>query len=140
MLFSLIYVSSARKELPKAALLKLLESGRERNERDGITGLLLYKNGNIMQVLEGEKDNVMNLFCRIERDRRHRGVIVLLKRDIEQRCFGDWTMGFRDMNDPELHKNEAFNGLLNSSLEADEFVGNDASVMKLIETFKRQMR
>jgi hypothetical protein len=53
-MFSIVYVSSALKPFSKTDLLTLLEKSRENNTSLGISGMLLYKDGNFMQVLEGE--------------------------------------------------------------------------------------
>jgi hypothetical protein len=39
-----------------------LEQSRENNLRLDVTGMLLYKGGNFMQMLEGEKDAVLGLY------------------------------------------------------------------------------
>ena len=56
-MFYLIYVSSAIKLMHDDELLLLLEKARENNSRLGITGMLLYKEGNFMQMLEGGKED-----------------------------------------------------------------------------------
>jgi hypothetical protein len=50
----LIYCSDAREAMDSVALQSLLELARARNAALGITGMLLYSNGRILQVLEGE--------------------------------------------------------------------------------------
>lgn len=50
----------------------LLQQSRENNLRLGITGLLLYKDLDFTQVIEGEDSTVQKLSSRIERDPRHR--------------------------------------------------------------------
>ena len=52
-LVSLIYVSSGVRVLTDAEIFEILTQSRRNNERCGITGLLLYRDGNLMQVLEG---------------------------------------------------------------------------------------
>jgi len=61
MLYSLVYVSSAVTFFSSAELVTLLEKSRANNTRLGISGLLLYKDGNTMQLLEGERDIVLAL-------------------------------------------------------------------------------
>ena len=53
-MYQLIYLSSATEMFTKEKLLALLEQSRPNNARLGITGILLYSNGNFMQTLEGE--------------------------------------------------------------------------------------
>ena len=65
-MFHLVYFSSATKEFTKPELQKLLDEGRKKNSKLGVTGMLLYKDGNFMQVLEGEEKVVTKLISTIE--------------------------------------------------------------------------
>ena len=40
----------------------MLTEARERNQQLGVTGLLLYKDGDFIQLLEGDKATVKALF------------------------------------------------------------------------------
>jgi hypothetical protein len=60
-LFSTVYVSSATRRLSVAELAEILRVSRADNQRVKITGMLLYKDGNIMQVLEGAEEKVSAL-------------------------------------------------------------------------------
>lgn len=79
-------------------LLSLLQEARKENERLGITGMLLYQEGNFMQMLEGDKKTVLDLYEKIKKDDRHNGVLTMLTGDIDERNFEDWTMGFFNMD------------------------------------------
>jgi hypothetical protein len=59
--------------------------------------MLLYQNGTFMQMLEGEKQPVLNLYDKITKDDRHTGIHTVLEGDIEERNFEDWSMGFFNM-------------------------------------------
>ena len=52
----LIYASSATKAMSQDELKALLAKARTNNQRDNITGMLLYNDGNFLQVLEGEAE------------------------------------------------------------------------------------
>ncbi len=94
-LLQIVYVSAATNELNEDTLVRLLADSRKRNAEKGITGLLLYVEGSIIHVIEGEESVVADLFTRIERDPRHRQVSVLSRKHIEQRDFPEYRMGFR---------------------------------------------
>lgn len=66
-MFGLVYVSSAVVPFSKAELLSLLTKSRENNSKVGLTGLLIYKDGSFMQVLEGEETAVLATHERIAR-------------------------------------------------------------------------
>jgi len=75
-----------------------LTHSRERNERAGISGLLLHRGGNFLQVVEGPSDAVRDLTRRLERDPRHRQFTPLLALDVADRLFPDWSMGFEQID------------------------------------------
>jgi len=97
-MFYLIYVSSATKLMSDDELFALLEQSREKNIRLDVTGMLLYKSGNFMQMLEGEKDAVSSLYESIKKDIRHKNVITIISDDIKDRNFEFWSMGFYNMD------------------------------------------
>src|SRR5208282_6410206 len=100
-LFRIAYVSTASEFYNQMLLPGLLEEANKRNAMAGITGMLLYKDGRFMQILEGSEKAVKTTFGRISKDPRHYGVIVLLKETAEERHFPDWPMAFRDLNLPD---------------------------------------
>lgn len=93
-LIQIVYASVATKPLPEEALRELVTGARAENTRQGVTGLLLYKNGSFLQVLEGEEGKTIRLFEKIRSDKRHEGIVMLSRREVEQRGFPDWAMGF----------------------------------------------
>ena len=104
MLHQLIYLSHATKLYSDAELVRILEKSRSNNARLWITGLLLYHEGSVIQVLEGENDTVHSLYKRICHDSRHGGIILLIDGAIERRSFPDWSLGFRQLSADDLSK------------------------------------
>ncbi len=97
-MYLLVYVSTAVQPFTDDQLISLLRQSREKNARLGITGLLLYKAGNFMQLLEGPKDAVVSLANSIKADPRHHGMIVVLQEDHDQREFPGWDMKFQNLD------------------------------------------
>ena len=64
----LVYVSAAKNQLPDFDVGEILRQSRNNNAKQGISGILLYSDGNFMQALEGEKEAVEQTFARISRD------------------------------------------------------------------------
>ena len=82
-----VYVSSAVDLMSSDELLKLLTVSRNNNSQIGITGMLLHKDGNFIQAIEGPEDQVRKLLEKIRKDSRHRGVITLVEGYTDQRQF-----------------------------------------------------
>lgn len=138
-MFSLVYVSSAIKPFTQPQLLQLLAQSRADNERQHITGLLLYKNGNFMQVLEGEESAVRHVHKKISTDMRHRGLLVLLQRRQQARDFADWSMGFRDLSSVESLSPPGYSEFMNLDLMDAYFFSDPSNAQKLLLTFKKAM-
>ena len=138
-MFSLIYASSAVAEFSPSELVDLLKSCHESNAKLGVTGMLLYKDGNFMQAIEGDEDVVRDLYARISLDPRHRGMMTLLAESVPERQFPDWSMGFRDLNAPEARSIPGYSEFLNTPLTDTVFSSDPARCQKLLTTFKRTM-
>jgi hypothetical protein len=93
-MLSLIYSSVSTRPLGEDDLGALLAQSRESNEREDITGVLLFRNGYFLQVLEGPDAAVRAKLDRIKHDERHTQVRVILEELVEDRQFPEWTMGF----------------------------------------------
>ena len=74
-----------------------MTTSRAHNPAHGITGLLCVSGDVFIQVLEGGRDEVCDLFNTIVRDSRHENVRLLAYEEIRQRKFGGWTMGQVDL-------------------------------------------
>jgi hypothetical protein len=139
-MISVVYVSSAARPFSNSELVELLNKSRVRNEAIGITGILLYKDGNFMHAIEGEEQPVNALLARIERDPRHRGMLILLKEQIEQRRFPDSSMAFRNLESSEALALPGYSEFLNSPLTGEEFAKHPSRCQRLLLVFKRDMR
>lgn len=99
MLIRLIYVSTATRPLGDEDLEQILAAARDFNRKHGITGMLVFSEGNFLQILEGEDAAVTDLMDkRIAVDPRHRNILVLDREPIAARDFPDWRMGFRRLD------------------------------------------
>ncbi len=140
MLISLVYVSSAVHLMSDEEVLDILRVSRRNNEAKSVTGMLLYKDGNFMQVLEGEQEDVLSIFRKVEKDKRHNGISVLSQAPISERQFADWRMAFVNLNDAAIQSEPAYSEFLRDDFTAEKYrkKPNLASIMLL--TFKENMR
>ena len=139
-MISLIYVSTAVYSVSKQELIASLRYMRARNKKLDITGLLLYQDRNIIQVLEGEEAAVHQLFESICKDPRHRGVIRLTECHIDKRQFTGWSIGFKECSDPTLHDLPGYSQFMDQPLESEAYRANPARAYRLIDLFRRNMR
>jgi hypothetical protein len=135
--FFLVYVSAAVTWFSDAELRALLRGARRHNEQAGITGLLLYKDGNFMQALEGEEAAVLGLYARLQSDRRHRGVLTLDSGHAEARQFPDWSMAFHDLSTGRGAMPEGYSRFLDEPLNSPAFAGEPGRCRDLLQVFRR---
>ena len=93
MLVRLLYVSRAVDPEDTKAIQSILDSARDHNLSNGITGILCYGGGIYLQAIEGGRMQVNELYGHIVRDDRHKDVALLHYEEITERRFSGWTMG-----------------------------------------------
>jgi hypothetical protein len=138
-LLTLTYVSSATELFDAATLHEQLVSWRPRNHALGLSGMLLYSGGNIIQALEGPGPAVEATFAAICADPRHRGVLELLREPIAERAFPDWSMGFRDVGPSGVAKPDGFTPFLQQPHHPAPDVSAGAAY-QLLTLFRKSMR
>ena len=136
-MFTLVYVSAAVTWFSDRELRALLAQSRLSNAQTGITGMLLYKDGNFMQALEGEERTVRALEARIAADRRHQGMVTLHSGTVPQRQFSDWTMGFYDLRAPAGDLPAGYTEFLDTPLNDEAFLPAPQRCMDLMHVFRR---
>lgn len=95
--------------MSEAELADVLEASISWNKDHGITGMLLYiqgdllhhKEGRFIQAIEGRENDVRQTFERIRKDKRHFNISVLNETPLVSRNFAKWTMGFQSLNAKE---------------------------------------
>ena len=100
--YCLVYLSSSTGIFTDDDISLILKQSYANNQSLNITGILLYCNGSIIQVLEGDKQKVEDLYAIISKDQRHRSLIRLFSGAVEQRTFPDWLMGYRTVSTQEF--------------------------------------
>jgi hypothetical protein len=138
-MISMVYVSAARRLFSEDELAALLYLSRANNQRDGITGLLLYMDGNFMQAIEGEESAIEDLQQRLAADPRHTQMTTILKLGVERRRFRDWSMGFTNIDHLPDADRHGFSDFLASTRDGPTRPRDDIA-WRLLERFKTGMR
>lgn len=134
-IFRLVYVSVVTRRLDDEDLLHILAAARERNLSLGITGMLLYRDTDFMQLLEGEEHAVRDVYGLIARDTRHRNLIMLLEEYADERLFADWSMGFHRLDDQTESRVPGYSNFLSDTLRADRFARSPHECLNLLGLF-----
>lgn len=75
-------------------LIDILHHARHRNAKRHIHGVLFYDNNYFFQCLEGERQQVFQLYHKIAKDPRHSNIVQLTCNDIEAPVFKRWQMKY----------------------------------------------
>jgi hypothetical protein len=140
LLLSIVYASNAVQAFSDDDLITLLDKAKQFNETVNITGILLYKDGNFMQVLEGPDEAVLALYQAIQKDRRHSDVTTLLQNPITEREFSQWSMGFRRLDDLPEELQASYTEFLSKDFMDDSYRRRPSRAMVLLETFRDIVR
>jgi hypothetical protein len=135
-LHCIIYISKSVEPQNDEMLTKILTTSQAWNFEHTITGILLYHDGNFMQVLEGSDNEIQSLFEKIKIDKRHEDVYQVVGKEVKSRSFSKWSMAFRTADKiffEQVHI-EAYNDPLNNRLLPDN-PNADNSILSLIKLF-----
>lgn len=105
-MYHLVYTSSATISFKNIDVLNLLKGCRARNRQQGITGMLIYIEGNFIEALEGEETLVKSLFDEIRKDSRHHDLTILFEETFDEghavRSFPEWSMSLRNFHELQV--------------------------------------
>ena len=139
-MLSIIYVSHSVGELDQGELRNILEVSHRNNHALGVTGMLAYKGGNFMQVLEGPEEAVAKTYAKISKDSRHVDVTIVSKSYVQNREFPEWEMAFVNMDDAEVKNMPGYSSFLKDELTANFFRDNPTRARVLLLAFRENMR
>lgn len=140
-MFYIIYVSTASKPMSESDLEDVLRKSRKNNPAWGLTGLLIYRfskaenMGCFIQVLEGEKTKVIEMYERIVGDKRHHSKIIIEQGESDSRQFPDWSMGFKNVDAQRLTEIPGFANIGQPEFDADFFKNSLRSARETLADF-----
>jgi hypothetical protein len=133
-LHCLIYTSVATQKMTDDYLKSILEKSRPKNIALSVTGMLLYLDPFFVQVLEGEKNVITDIFKKISQDPLHHKVSLILKKPINERSFSHWAMGFNKID--EAHIDSVVS--LDEFYKSESFNRHPKDIVELFDMFKNE--
>lgn len=100
--YCIVYISSVTDLLSEEELTCIMQRSQLKNRVLGITGIMLYFNGSVIEVLEGPENKVKALYETIRKDPRHVQATQLYANSIAHRSFPDWYMGYKTLTGLEF--------------------------------------
>jgi hypothetical protein len=135
-LHRIIYMSIANSNLSIEEIKLLWTEAKQKNKKININGILLYIDGDFFQVIEGEKDAVVDLFDSIKLDKRHKSIITVYNGRIDKIEFPDWSMAFSSTDYKRIQKLLGFESITRKNLSKID----DKIAITLINTFVESHR
>jgi diguanylate cyclase (GGDEF)-like protein/PAS domain S-box-containing protein len=133
-LYFLLYISQATPAMNEQVLEQIVNVSHENNSPVGLTGCLLYQDGYFMQLLEGGREEVLELMERVKLDPRHKNVQVVAQGYAQRRIFLDWNMGFRDMS--KLEADPDFSAWRKRTISFSELAEDARTCYAFISAFR----
>jgi cation transport regulator ChaB len=139
-LYRMVYTSARSKNCNDDEIKKILEASQRNNKLIGVTGVLIHTQDRFLQVLEGEKDTIMKVYEKIDKDKRHGGSMIRFFEPVEERHFGDWNMAGKKMDTEEVdyqstisqEKKDLYRSMLNGDIHSYKDDG-----MRILKVFLR---
>jgi hypothetical protein len=97
-MYALVYHSTANLDLTAKDVSNILETAQDFNKKNSVSGCLIYHNHRFIQILEGDKTILEELYLNIKKDKRHSEVKLLYKYFTIERIFRKWSMAFIDLS------------------------------------------
>lgn len=134
-LYALVYTSQAIQNFDEAVLMEIFATSRKNNLKDDITGFLIYREGYFLQLLEGPRTKVRQCFERIQKDRRHRAVVLQGETYPSERMMPGWSMGQVTLKPGQPTSDRIID--LFELARNNEIYENSDSLMSLVKIFSR---
>lgn len=111
MIYYTIYTSTPTDDISKEVVDTITNESIRWNKNHGITGILLCMEDRYFQFLEGEEQDVVEVFDMIKGDKRHKEVTQRIKGFADERVFSDWSMGSWMLSNDDINNLTAIKDL-----------------------------
>lgn len=88
------YCSEIVDNIGSEELSDILDVSRRNNDKNAVTGVLLFNSDFFLQCLEGSRAAVNRVYCRICCDKRHHNVQIMTYDEVSRRLFSGWGMAY----------------------------------------------
>jgi len=91
-MYELFISTFARRAMSASEIKSVVLKLSARNISCGLTGILIYNEGEFYQILEGEKEAILKIKDEIKDDKLHGAVHVIWEGDIAERGYRNWGL------------------------------------------------
>ena len=126
----LTYISRYNTDNPKGEVTRILTQAQQNNERNGITGALVFNHNYFLQSIEGARPVINELLRKLVKDDRHYALQVIECREVELRHWSKWSMKYLIPSD----ENKGLALKFSTGTQFNPYLMNINQIMMLIET------
>ncbi|KRG32690.1 hypothetical protein AK822_11285 [Psychrobacter sp. P11F6] len=126
----LTYISRYNTDNPKGEVTRILTQAQQNNERNGITGALVFNHNYFLQSIEGARPVINELLRKLVKDDRHHALQVIECREVELRHWSKWSMKYLIPSD----ENKGLALKFSTGTQFNPYLMNTNQIMMLIET------
>ena len=90
----LTYISRYNEDNENGEVTRILAQAQKNNERNGITGALVFNHNYFLQSIEGSRPIINGLLRKLIKDTRHSSLQVVECCDITERQWSQWSMNY----------------------------------------------
>ena len=116
--FQLFYVSNASATFKESDINDIITIAQEKNKQNNLSGVLMFRAGTFLQLLEGDKADVLDLYQKLHFDNRHTNLLSIFERETDKRLFQNWSMGYCEVGPVEI-------GMINEIFSWKRLVAGD---------------
>ena len=126
----LTYISRYNDDNPNGEVTRILAQAQENNERNGITGALVFNHNYFLQSIEGARPVINELLRKLVEDDRHYALQIIECREVEQRHWNKWSMKYLIPSD----ENKGLALKFSTGSQFNPYLMNTNQIIMLIET------
>ena len=126
----LTYISRYNSDNPTGEVTRILTQAQQNNERNGITGALVFNHNYFLQSIEGARPVINQLLRKLVEDDRHYALQVIECREVEQRHWSKWSMKYLIPSD----ENKGLALKFSTGNQFNPYLMNTNQIMMLINT------
>ncbi len=128
----LAYTSARAQNCTDEEITNIVETARKNNPEKSLTGMLLHTNTRFLQVLEGPYAQVIALYEKIAKDKRHIGSRIRFCEPAKARHFSNWGMGSKAITSDQLKaRTDGQRNYYSAMLNFDEDLYTEEGMKKL---------
>ncbi|HPM78278.1 MAG TPA: BLUF domain-containing protein [bacterium] len=125
------YVSRFAEPMVGKEIAALASRAEKKNEKLGVTGILMTSGGMFFQVIEGPAEHIDDLYRSILSDPRHVDVLLLgVEDNITERLFPDWGMKKIDLDEKSEIRLEPLKAILRSIIAQEKVLQDLANTLE----------